>query len=186
MKLIATTLVESERVIIDADVSEKLTAVLFKGKGKCIVSINDEDVFSVSPHMYMLRIVGSVLVLYDGQELHFYTLAGICTQSVTVGRHVRYIEQMKEKVAVTYSDQGMYDDPIGKGVIVVVGKDGTLTSQRAFAERYGLQYDICFAKVKPYACLSYENNTIIHFNEQFELVKVTECPFEVGNVLAMS
>lgn len=49
-----------------------------------------------------------------------------------------------------------------------------------------LQYDICMAKVKPYACLSYENNKIIHFNEQFELIKVEQCPFEVGNVIAMS
>lgn len=92
MKLIATTLVGSERVIIDADVSEQMTAVLFKGKGECIVSINDEDVFSMSPHTYMLRIVGSELVLYDGQELHFYTLGGtkfieIVEQRV-VGYHV--------------------------------------------------------------------------------------------------
>lgn len=129
MKLIATTLVESERVIIDADMSEQMTAVLFKGKGECIVSVNDEDIFSVSSQMFMLRIVGSELVLYDGQELYFYTLDGICTQRVTVGRHVRHIEPMKEKVAVTYSDQGVYDDPIGKDVIVVVWKDGTLTSQ---------------------------------------------------------
>lgn len=93
---------------------------------------------------------------------------------------------MKDKVAVTYTDQGVYDDPIGKEVIVVVSKDGTVISQRAFAEQHMLQYDICMAKVKPYACLSYEHNAIIHFNEQFELVKVTECPFDTGNVLAMS
>lgn len=186
MKLVATTLFESERVIVDADVSEQMTAVLLKGKGERIVSVNNEDMFSVSPHMYMLRIVGSEIVLYDGWELYFYTLAGIYTQHVTVGRHVRHIEPMKEKVVVTYSDQGVYDDPVGKEVIVVVKKDGTFTSQRAFAEQHGLQYDICMAKVKPYTCLSYENNTIIHFNEQFGLVKVAECPFEFGNVLAMS
>lgn len=93
---------------------------------------------------------------------------------------------MKDAVALTYSDQGVYDDPIGQEVIVVAQKNGTLASQRGFAEQHGLQYDICCAKVKPYACLSYVNNTIIHFNEQFELLKVEECPFEVGNVLAMS
>lgn len=186
MILLATTFVVSEQVIIDADVSEQMKAVLFKGKGECIVSVNDEDVFSVSPQMFMLRIVGSELVLYDGQDLYFYTLDGICTQSFTIGCHVRHIEPMKMKVAVTYSDQGVYDDPIGKDVIVVVGKDGTLTSQRAFAEQHMLQYDICMEKVKPYACLSYENNTIIHFNEQFELIKVEQCPFKAGNVLAMS
>ena len=129
MILLAITFVVSERVIIDADVSEQMKAVLFKGKGECIVSVNDEDVFSVSPQMFMLRIVGSELVLYDGQDLYFYTLDGICTQSFTIGCHVRHIEPMKMKVAVTYSDQGVYDDPIGKDVIVVVGKDGTLTSQ---------------------------------------------------------
>ena len=32
MKLIATTLVETERLIIDADVSAQMTAVLLKGK----------------------------------------------------------------------------------------------------------------------------------------------------------
>lgn len=55
MKLIATTLVETERLIIDADVSAQMTAVLFKGKGECIVVINGEDVFSVSAQMNSLK-----------------------------------------------------------------------------------------------------------------------------------
>lgn len=186
LKLIATTLVETERHIVDADVSEQMTVVLLKGKGEHIVTVNDVELFTVSPHMHMLRIIGSELVLYDGQELYFYTLDGTCTQQVTVGCHVHNIFPMKDAVGVTYSDQGVYDDPIGQEVIVVAHKDGTLTSQRAFAEQHGLQYDICFAKVKPYACLSYEMNGILHFNEQFELLKVEAYPFETGNVLAMS
>lgn len=99
---------------------------------------------------------------------------------------MQHIEPMKDAVAITYSDQGVYDDPIGKEIINVAQKDGTLITHRAFAEQHGLQYDICMAKVKPYACLSYIDNKIIHVNEQFQLLKVTACPFEVGNVLAMS
>lgn len=186
MKLTATTIVESKRIIVDADICEHMTVVLLKSAGECIVSINDENIFSVSPRMHMLRIVGSALALYDGELLHFYTLTGICTQSVFVGRHVRHIEPMKEQVAITYTDQGVYDETIGNEVINVVLKDGTLISKRAFAEQHLLQYDICIAKVKPYACLSYNQNAIIHFNEQFDVIYVTPCPFETGNVRAMS
>lgn len=186
MKLMATTLVETERLIIDADVSAQMTAVLLKGKGECIVAINDEDAFSVSPHMTMLRIIGSQLLLYDGQQLHVYTVEGACTQSVNVGQHVRHIEPLKDKVLVTYTDQGVYDDPIGKEIINVVALDGTKTSQRAFAEQHMLQYDIPMTKGKPYACLSTAHQHIISFNEQFEVVNVQKCPFDTGNVLAMS
>lgn len=185
IKLIATTLIETERLIIDADVSAQMTALLVKGKGECIVAINDEEAFSISPQMMMLRIIGSQLALYDGQQLHFYTLEGACTKSVNVGQHVRHIEPMKDKVVVTYTDQGVYDDPIGKGIINVVALDGTTTSQRAFAEQHMLQYDIPMAKDKPYACLSSIHHEILHFNEQFEVVKVQVCPFDTGNVLAM-
>ena len=186
MKLMATTLVETECLIIDADVSAQMTAVLLKGKGECIVAINDEDAFSVSPHMTMLRIIGSQLLLFDGQQLHVYTVEGACTQSVNIGQHVRHIEPMKDKVLVTYTDQGVYDDPIGKEIINVVALDGTKTSQRAFAEQHMLQYDIPMTKDKPYACLSSVHNEILHFSEQFEVVKVQACPFDTGNVLAMS
>lgn len=186
IKLIATTLIETERLIIDADVSAQMTAVLLKGKGERIVAINDEDAFSVSPHMTMLRIIGSQLVLYDGQELHFYTVEGACTQSVNVGQHVRHIEPMKDQVIVTYTDQGVYDDPIGKEIVNVVSTDGTKTSQRAFAEQHMLQYDIPIAKGKPYACLSTVHHEILHFNEQFEVVNVQACLFDTGNVLAMN
>lgn len=186
MKLMATTLVETECLIIDADVSAQMTAVLLKGKGECIVAINDEDAFSVSPHMTMLRIIGSQLLLYDGQQLHVYTVEGACTQSVNVGQHVRHIEPMKDKVLVTYTDQGVYDDPIGKEIINVIALDGTTTSQHAFAKQHMLQYDIPMTKGKPYACLSSVHNEILHFSEQFEVVKVQACPFDTGNVLAMS
>lgn len=186
MKLMATTLVETECLIIDADVSAQMTAVLLKGKGECIVAINDEDAFSVSPHMTMLRIIGSQLLLYDGQQLHVYTVEGACTQSVNIGQHVRHIEPMKDKVLVTYTDQGVYDDPIGKEIINVVALDGTKTSQRAFAEQHMLQYDIPIAKGKPYACLSTVHHEILHFNEQFEVVNVQACLFDTGNVLAMN
>lgn len=71
MKIVAQTLFESNQYIVDADVSQHMIAVLLKGKGECIVSINHEDVFTVSSQMYMLRIVGAELVLYDGQELFF-------------------------------------------------------------------------------------------------------------------
>lgn len=80
MKLIATTLVETVCHIVDADISEQMTVVLLKGKGEHIVMVDDVEMFTVSPHMHMLRIVGSELVLYDGQELYFYTLDGTCTQ----------------------------------------------------------------------------------------------------------
>lgn len=186
MKLIATTLVETERLIIDADVSAQMTAVLLKGKGERIVAINDENAFSVSPQMRVLRMIGSQLILYDGQELHFYTVEGACTQSVNVGQHVRHIEPMKDQVIVTYTDQGVYDDPIGKEIVNVVSTDGTKTSQRAFAEQHMLQYDIPIAKGKPYACLSTVHHEILHFNEQFEVVNVQACPFDTGNVLVMS
>lgn len=43
MKLIATTLVETERLIVDADISVQMMFLLLKGKGECIVAINDED-----------------------------------------------------------------------------------------------------------------------------------------------
>ena len=117
--------------------------------------------------MTVLRIIGSQLILYDGQELHFYTVEGACTQSVNVGQHVRHIEPMKDQVIVTYTDQGVYDDPIGKEIVNVVSTDGTKTSQRAFAEQHMLQYDIPMTKGKPYACLSTVHYEILHFNEQF-------------------
>lgn len=136
--------------------------------------------------MRMLRIIGSQLALYDGHQLHFYTVEGACTQLVNVGQHVRHLELMKDRVIVTYTDQCVYDDPIGKEIVNVVAPDGTKTSQRAFAEQHILQYDIPMTKGKPYACLSTVHHEILHFNEKFEAVKVQACPFDTGNVLAMS
>ena len=99
----------------------------------------------------MLRIVGTELVLYDGQEIYFYTTDGKRTQQVTVGRRVFDLLPMQDAVAITYRDEGVYEDPIGKENIVVGKKNGTKISQLAFAEQHGLQYDIRFAKVKPFA-----------------------------------
>ena len=125
MQLIAQTLFKTTRNIVDADVTLQMTVVLQKGKGENIVTINDEDVFKVSSHVYMVRIVENELVMYDGQDIYFYTLDGECTQQVTVGRHVFDLLPMKDAVAITYRDEGVYDDPIGKETIVVVKNDGT-------------------------------------------------------------
>ena len=182
MQLIAQTLFKSTRSILDADVSQLMTAVLQKGNGENVVTINNVDVFTVNPHMYMLRIVGTELVLYDGQEIYFYTTDGKCKQQVTVGHHVFDLLPMEDAVTITYRDEGVYDDPIGKETIVVVKNDGTMISQLAFAEQHGLQYDIRFAKVKPFACLSSEQNKIIHFNQQFDCLKTENCPFDVGSL----
>ena len=186
MQLIAQTLFKTTRNIVDADVTLQMTAVLQKGKGENIVTINDEDVFKVSSHVYMVRIVENELVMYDGQDIYFYTLDGECTQQVTVGRHVFDLLPMKYAVAITYRDEGVYDDPIGKETIVVVKNDGTKISQLAFAEVHRLHYDIRFAKVKPFACISPEINKIVHFNQHFDLLKIDNCPFDLGNVIALS
>lgn len=55
MKLKAQTLFETTRSIVDADISAQMTAVLQKGKGENIVTVNGVDVFTVSVNMYLLR-----------------------------------------------------------------------------------------------------------------------------------
>lgn len=64
--------------------------------------------------------------------------------------------------------------------------DGSKTSQLMFSNAHQLTYDLHFARVKPFACLSPEVNEILHIDAQFQLMKTTPCAFDVGNVLAMS
>jgi len=186
MNFIPQTLFKTNGNIIDADVSSEMTVALQKGKGEKIVTVNDEDVFTVSVHAYMIRILDEGLVIYDGKDLQFFTLDGICMQQVIVGGHVFDLLPMKDAVACTYRDQGVYGDAIGKEKIVLVKKDGTITSQLSFANEHHLNFDIRFARVKPYACMNIETNKILHFNQHFQLLKAEICPFELGDFLAMS
>ncbi len=179
-------LYKTNRTIIDADVSSQMLAVLHKGKGENVVTMNGCDVFTVSAHSYMIRILDEELVIYDGESLQFFTLDGKCMRKVKVGSHLFDLLPMKGAVACTYRDQGVYGHELGEERIVVVYKDGTVKSQRSFAIDHQLNFDIRFARVKPYACMSTETNTIVHFTADFELQKTVQCPFKIADFIAMS
>lgn len=179
-------LYKTNRTIIDADVSSQMMAILHKGKGENIVTVNDCDVFTVSAHSYMIRILDEELVIYDGESLQFFTLDGKCMRKVKVGSHLFDLLPMKGAVACTYRDQGVYGHELGEERIVVVYKDGTVKSQRSFANDHQLDFDIRFARVKHYTCMSKETNTIVHFTADFKVQKTVSCPFELEDFIVMS
>lgn len=186
MNLIKETIYKSNRTILDADVSSQMIAILHKGIGEGIVTVNGGDVFTVSVHASMIRILDDAFVIYDGQTLQFFTQEGICTQEVEVGRHLFDLLPMKDAVACTYRDQGVYGHEMGEQKIVVVHKDGTVTSHLSFADEHSLDFDIPFARVKPFACLSMKTNSIVHFTADFQLQNKVPCPIHLREFIAMS
>lgn len=186
MNFTKETVYQTNHTIIDADVSLQKIVVLKKGKGEHIVTINDSDKFSVCTNTYMIRILGDSLVTYDGHTVQFFTLEGLCTKKVEIGSHLFELLPMKNAVACTYRDQGVFEHEMGAQKIVVLHKDGTVTSHKSFANEHHLDFDIRFARVKPYACVSTETNSIIHFTSDFHVQKTLQCPFNIGDVIAMS
>lgn len=186
MKLIKETLCKTNRTIIDADVSPQMTAVLVKEKGENIVTVNGNDAFSVSTDFYMIRILDDSLAIYDGKKISFFTVDGKCIQEVAVGEYLFDMIPMRSSVICTYRDQGVYGHQLGEQRIVVVAKDGNITSYQVFANRHQLDFDIRFARVKPYACLSTETNTIVQFTEDFTVQKTLPCPFNTADLISFS
>lgn len=185
MDIIRETIYKTNRTIIDADVSPLMTVVLHKGKGENIVTVNECDVFSVSAQAYMIRILDEDIVIYDGHKLQFFTVEGICTLEKTVGSHLYDLLPMKDAVACSYKDQGVYEHEFGERKIFVVHKDGAVMSYDSFANEHQLNFDIRFARIKPYACLSFETNSIVHFTADFQLQKTVSCPFIFGDIIAI-
>ena len=136
MNLIKETLCKTNRTIIDADVSPQMTAVLVKGKGENIVTINGNDAFSVSTDFYMIRILDDSLAIYDGKKISFFTVDGKCIQEVAVGEYLFDMIPMRSSVICTYRDQGVYGHQLGEQRIVVVDKNGNVASYQDFAIRH--------------------------------------------------
>lgn len=182
------TLFTSHQVIIDADCKKDSILILLQGAGENTVQLDGKPILAASPHHDKVRFTQNHFCLLNRLEkkISFYTLSGELVSEDDVGHDVFELFPYKEGVVCSYGDEGVFGDDLGKNMLNYFAPSQTPESFYESAVQNNVLYDALFARHKPYACISWQNNELIFLNDKLEREKAIALPVVPMHLIAFA